>query len=404
MCVTPSNLDTHGLVSCRNCWRCKKNRINDLVGRSIAESHTCKETIALTLTYAGDVPEAAVLTYPDFQNLMKRLRFAGYNVRYIVAGEYGSKKGRAHWHAILFFQDRAPVIRQPCGNKICQRQGCQDQCGRKPDELVMETRSNWSHWGKGYVFPQKPDYGGFAYVLKYIHKDLEAEVSTGHLAMSKKPPLGHDYFMALAEQYAAQNLSPQNPSYTFRDQFDTKGKRRKFWLQGRMKELFLDRYLEIVGENYPVSEFVQDYEDKLVRLARVLTDEEWRARLEDKIIPAKPRSADAYTEDDEPIYAEAYLTLAEPTSIHLTRFSDGSTEISTKEFEPWRETESAKVTHYLGWLKVPFREIEAVQNWLVQTQPKPSAKNGAKPYTLKEKTPLPYPNGPQKRKPRRLQA
>lgn len=92
MCLTPIRLKDNTPVACRYCARCRANRINDLVGRCIAEQAASSATFSVTLTYAGDVPQAAALQYADFQKCLKLLRRHGYSVRYIVAGEFGEKK------------------------------------------------------------------------------------------------------------------------------------------------------------------------------------------------------------------------------------------------------------------------------------------------------------------------
>ena len=72
MCVTPSHLPEIGPVACRNCWQCRKNRINDYVGRCLAEQKFSDKALAVTLTYAdSDSANASILTYSDFQKFMK---------------------------------------------------------------------------------------------------------------------------------------------------------------------------------------------------------------------------------------------------------------------------------------------------------------------------------------------
>lgn len=245
MCITPCNLNEKGLVACRNCWQCRDNRVNDLVGRCIAESHTATKTLAVTLTYGGgDSERSALLYYPDFQNFMKKLRFAGYKARYIVTGEYGSKKGRAHWHAILFFY----------GDKI--------------PNVSYKERFDWSYWDNGYSWIEEPDYKAFRYVLKYVLKDQAQDVSVGHLAMSKKPPLGQQYFEELAEIHVKQGLAPQSYKYSFPDEFDSNGKRREFMMQGVTRSNYLNHFITEWQKAYvkplPESEILDIYTDKLV--------------------------------------------------------------------------------------------------------------------------------------------
>lgn len=248
MCVEPTILDS-GLVECRYCWQCQKDRVNDLVGRCIAEQTTSTETFAVTLTYDDNkLPDdrkahAGVLVYKDVQDFLKRLRKQYPTVRYIVAGEYGSKKGRAHWHMILFFYGKAP-------------------------KLKIETREMWKFWPWGFSYFQKPDYEGLKYVLKYVLKDQDAKTSTGHLAMSKKPPLGFMWFQELAEKHVKQGIAPQTFSYSFPDQFDKNGKRRKFRLRGVMREKYLEQYLRTWEEHHvtpcPYSEIVDEYDQKQI--------------------------------------------------------------------------------------------------------------------------------------------
>lgn len=63
------------------------------------------ESAFITLTYdENHLPEGGSLDLKHFQDFMKRLRRrCGYTkVRFFHAGEYGDRKGRPHYHAILF--------------------------------------------------------------------------------------------------------------------------------------------------------------------------------------------------------------------------------------------------------------------------------------------------------------
>lgn len=226
MCLAPVRLKDGTQVACRYCSLCRDNRINDLIGRCIAEQSTASATLALTLTYAGEVPEAALLRYEDVQKLFKRLRADGYSVRYIVAGEYGSKKGRAHWHAVLFFY------------------------GKVPEMLLDAQCYDWPYWPHGFTYFQEPDYKGFRYVLKYALKQVDDKGASKALSMSKKPPLGYQFFMDLADDLVKGGFTLHDPSYRFASVLDREGKPRTFWLQGRMREMFIDRYCELWAMKY----------------------------------------------------------------------------------------------------------------------------------------------------------
>lgn len=325
---------------CRNCWQCRENRVNDLVGRCIAESHTAAETVAVTLTYSGDHVNAAVLVYADFQNFVKRLRSAGYRVRYIVAGEYGSKKGRAHWHAVLFFEDEAPEL------------------------PPFDQRASWSYWtdhdaGRGFVFLQRPDYEGFRYVLKYVLKGQTGPRGSTHLAMSKKPPLGYRFFMELADSYVEQRLSPQSGLYQFRGVKNAKGQHRRFHLQGRMRELFSEmfmiRYRAHHGREYPFSEWLEAQEDEWHRREPFqMSDAEWFAfKEENRVRGLELPEPFGEREADRPVPVGC---LVYPLDGHmlLERYSDGSFALyHGEDNERWHLESEDQLDAALRLLGVP---------------------------------------------------
>lgn len=348
MCLSPCSVPNVGLVECRYCWRCRRNRVNDLVGRCIAESHTSAQTLAVTLTYAGDHPSTATLVYSDVQKFLKSLRKSGRKVRYICAGEYGSKKGRAHWHIILFLQNNPLTIASSTKT-------------RKPDEIVLERRISWAFWPHGVVLFQQPNYKGFAYALKYVLKDQRALVARSHLAMSKKPPLGHDFMMGLAQDYVDQGLAPQEPVYQFRQE-KTGGKLRDFWLRGRMRELFLDAYRMIWsisrGGPYPYSELLLEREEEI--LGRNLSEKEEARRFDvhlrerDRLLTEYRAAEQArYERENAPSIEKRYIV--EPTHDTLiVENQDGSCTVFTRDYGTWHEKTTDAAARTLRALQVPL--------------------------------------------------
>ena len=283
MCISTNKLDNGVEVACRECWQCRKRRVDDLVGRCIAESRFSKKTYAITLTYAqGAGVNAVTLVYKDVQDFLKRLR-KKYKCRYIVAGEYGSAKGRAHWHIVLFFK-------QNClKNKCEEKKECKcvpnvknmPQIRFKKENLPEnEYRVDWKYWTKGFCYFQEPDWKGFEYALKYVLKNQDSRSADAHLAMSKKPLLGAEYFNWLADEYVRQGLAPQTYFYKFGDIRDYKNRDKSFMMTGRTKEKFMERFLERWLDRYdtdPRSEIVDQYIDDVTELE--FTDEELMARL-----------------------------------------------------------------------------------------------------------------------------
>lgn len=129
MCLRPMMIDGNE-VPCSKCQVCVNNRINDYVGRCLCEAQVRPFVYAVTLTYRDGVG-AVVLQYADFQKLIKKLRFAGLKVSYIVAGEYGALKGRAHWHAVIFSETAI--------------------------ELPLDRNVEWEPWSHGFTFARRAE-------------------------------------------------------------------------------------------------------------------------------------------------------------------------------------------------------------------------------------------------------
>lgn len=222
-------------VKCKACTWCKGNRVNDWAGRCVAEQQNSTAIVSCTLTYAKVTADADLTElYRDVQLMLKRLRKDGYSVRYLVAGEHGERKGRVHWHAILFFR------------------------GAKLPEVEYNTKFyNWKYWKHGYTYVQSPDFEGMSYVLKYTLKEddpLANETKVMHC--SKFPPIGAEYFQSLAQDYVNARLPVHSPEYSFAHLRLRSGKLRKFWLADRSRELFLGG-----SERYGFKGYVQLWRD-----------------------------------------------------------------------------------------------------------------------------------------------
>ncbi|UIB81439.1 replication initiator protein [Flyfo microvirus Tbat2_112] len=251
MCVDPVILPNGSEVACRKCWQCTENRINDWVGRCIAESRTAAVASFVTLTYGPDEygnkdhVRAAVLTYSDVQKYFKRLRRDGYQFRYLVAGELGEAKGRTHWHAVIFWETHAPP------HKMRQR--------------------HWDkYWTHGHQMWDDVTPKSVRYVCKYIVKDESNPTAQSICRMSKFPPIGAEYFKRLARKYVAQGLAPQNAFYGFPDIRDSKGRKRVFYLKGAVLDIFRAEFVrawaEHRGGHEPASELIEEYLDKKATL------------------------------------------------------------------------------------------------------------------------------------------
>lgn len=91
-------------IRCGMCRGCKADHARDWAIRSYHESQMHNESCFVTLTYADEhLPPHGSLSKRDLQLFWKRLRKSlDYPIRYFACGEYGTKKGRPHYHAIIF--------------------------------------------------------------------------------------------------------------------------------------------------------------------------------------------------------------------------------------------------------------------------------------------------------------
>lgn len=261
MCTNWITMPDGQLRPCHVCWQCKRDRVKDWVGRCIAESELCAATTCVTLTYGKsdrlyeiDHPHASKLVYVDVQKYLKMLRLnTDSRVRFFCTGEYGSRKGRAHWHLILFFC---------CGEMTP---------GVKFEERFIHSVGNQLIWPHGWSFWQVADYEKMRYAVKYILKDVFEGKERVHRS-SKMPEIGHYYFKRLAMQAAEAQIPPRDV-YRFPNDHDRRGKPREYRLTRAALYKYLAHYAyfykELHGdENWPRSDLMDAFVDERARRAR----------------------------------------------------------------------------------------------------------------------------------------
>lgn len=93
-------------LPCSKCVFCRLEYARQWSIRCVHEAQMHQDNAFITLTYSDEhVPEKLTYKDGDFQKFMKRLRWfhPEAKIKYIVAGEYGTKgTKRPHWHACIF--------------------------------------------------------------------------------------------------------------------------------------------------------------------------------------------------------------------------------------------------------------------------------------------------------------
>lgn len=284
MCISPSFVWVlrgpsyeKQTTNCRHCWQCRADRVNDYVGRALAEASTSDWTVCLTLTYAPrDDLADKILTPTHVQDFIRALRdLRHYSLRYMVIGEYGSMKGRAHFHCLLFGTGPRPV---------------------SLDGHLWPSKTNFDlyQWPHGHVFADwDMDEKAIRYVCKYLLKNSDR--SKYWFSISKKPPLGEAFFVrksdfAIKHQVLPSTFAYHPPSGDKGRRYNMSGATRRDYLLRLSDGLFWTRKEILARSAEPVQDaFIsawkwRDIKNGInlswVELMQVFEDEQARSKRE----------------------------------------------------------------------------------------------------------------------------
>jgi len=183
------------VVPCGHCLGCRTDQARGWAVRMVHEGVVSSPAWMVTLTYSPEkVPENGSLFPRDFTLFVKRLRrmFEGERISYYVAGEYGDRTARPHYHAVLY------------GARFLDR----DVHTYRHGAPVYRSESLEGAWRLGLCEFTGLTYGAARYVASYVRKkvrqrdDPDAYVRvdprTGELVeierefgrMSRRPAIG----------------------------------------------------------------------------------------------------------------------------------------------------------------------------------------------------------------------
>lgn len=273
------------LIPCGHCIGCRLDYSRKWADRMMLELETAKKAVFVTLTYNNESahwtqfddeynPMFASLDKRDCQLFMKRLRkeFKSVKIRFYLAGEYGDKTLRPHYHAIIYglglsdFSD----LRIFGTNEMHQNYYVSDKL-----EHI---------WGLGHVLLADVSWQTCAYVGRYVTKKMsgdkeityaERNVCKEFSLMSRKPGIGADYLSLHPDclDFGSINLSTpdgglkiQIPKYYLdklqlidKEKYDKIKEDRRRFANDRMllklskTDLGLAEYLETCEENKKAS-------------------------------------------------------------------------------------------------------------------------------------------------------
>lgn len=169
-CISPVYVRKVGqFVPCGKCAFCIKKSIDSWCLRLSHEMEVSSSAFFITLTYDNEhLPPGEELSKRDLQLFIKRLRKVNPGIRYFAIGEYGTEKGRPHYHAIIF-------------NLI---------------DLDLITRSWCDPSGApiGHVVGDRATLGRIRYMVEYMAlPQVDNGKAKAFRIMSRRPGIGFNY-------------------------------------------------------------------------------------------------------------------------------------------------------------------------------------------------------------------
>lgn len=156
-------------VPCGKCAFCIKKSIDSWCLRLYHEMEVSSSAFFVGLSYNDEhLPPGEELCKRDLQLFIKRLRKVNPGIRYFAVGEYGTEKGRPHYHAVIF-------------NLV---------------DLSLVTDSWSDQFGHplGFVVGSRATMGRIRYMVEYMAlPQAENGKQKAFRVMSRNPGIGFSY-------------------------------------------------------------------------------------------------------------------------------------------------------------------------------------------------------------------
>lgn len=189
-------------VPCGKCRGCRLEYARQWAMRCVHEASLYDENSFITLTYDNEhLPPLASLRKKDFTNFIKRLRSANSDrpIRYFQCGEYGSKTGRPHHHALLFgfdFRDKEHWQTRG-GHPVFRSQLLQKKWKHGFTEVGTVTFESASYvaryLGKKFKNPD-PEEVDLHYAVTDDNGEYFGQREPEYCTMSRRPGIGKGWF------------------------------------------------------------------------------------------------------------------------------------------------------------------------------------------------------------------
>lgn len=323
---------------CRKCEGCKHDREGEFVLRMKHEIESYKgNTTFLTLTVNEENMENVFpgreLSHRPFQLFMKRLRkILPSKVTYVVCGEYGAKKNRPHYHAIIFgWKPQSEELRV---------------VKRTPGYNLYACSTIEKCWKFGFNTVGVANESSSRYLMKYVLKQLGIEKElfsiddeTGEVINYKRP-------------YIVYPRSKQNGGLGFR------------WFEKNKEKIFTEGY--IAGSKAEIHLSIPKYYKRKCEELYPELYQEWKKNMIERVM------------EDTVEFAEKNGLLVRPEHVLIGKFPEAFSKLENamlsaneilKDKESWKKKggftqrlELERIAYFLTQeavteVKISFEEI-----------------------------------------------
>lgn len=234
-------------IKCGVCIGCRMDKANEWALRCMHESEYHEENYFITLTYneeslwSRDNPMS--LDYRDIQKFHKRLRKRMSSFRFYIAGEYGPKNGRPHWHG-LYFGLSIPDLQEA-------------QLSPRSDVYYSSELLN-DIWGQGFVTIGQLTPESAAYTARYCFKKQRGETVNVHdHGLNVATGESERLFWTNEETGEVLPLKPEFCAMSRRPGIGGQ------WIEDNLEDTYKDDFVVFKGRERAVPRYYDKYMEKL---------------------------------------------------------------------------------------------------------------------------------------------
>lgn len=189
-------------LRCGSCIGCDLERSRQWAVRCMHEASLYRMSSFVTLTYDDEHLRWLSLNHRDWQLFAKRARRKLGPFRFFMAGEYGEREWRPHFHAAMFgvhFGDRYPWRKSPSGFQLYRSATLEELWPHGNAEIGDVTFQSAAYIARYVVKKVRGDGAEEHYMRVDVRSGELYRLEPEYCQMSRRPGIGKPWF----DKYAA---------------------------------------------------------------------------------------------------------------------------------------------------------------------------------------------------------